>query len=55
MLAASLGRPYDPRRVATPREFLRSVIGPHVLFAFLVLRPRGLLGRAGETAMPQKA
>src|SRR5262245_29751648 len=35
-LAASPGRPYDPGRVASSREFLRSLVGPHVLLAFSV-------------------
>ena len=35
-LAASNGRPYDPRHVSRSSEFLRSLVGPHVLFAVLV-------------------
>ena len=34
---------------------IRDLAAYLVLFAFLVLRPRGLLGRAGEAALPQKA
>src|SRR5262249_58730999 len=34
---------------------IRDLLAYVVLFAFLVVRPRGLLGRAPESAMPPKA
>ena len=34
---------------------IRDLVAYVVLFAFLVVRPGGLLGRAPDTAMPQKA
>ena len=34
---------------------IRDLVAYVLLFAFLVVRPRGLLGRAPDTVMPQKA
>jgi branched-chain amino acid transport system permease protein len=34
---------------------IRDLVAYLVLFAFLVVRPGGLLGRVPDTAMPQKA
>ena len=43
-LAAPGGPPYDPRHVSRSRDFLRSLLGPHVLFAFAIGFLRGCQG-----------